>query len=391
MKTTVTADLLNVRAGPGRETAVIGTLKSGDAVDVLSVKDGWAALAVSAGGAPVMQGAQPVVAYVSADFLDLPKSNGAATQSPVAPIPISTSSAAPFRLGLNVLGNTGLAQQEAALGCRYFLCLNDIAGATALKRAFPDAMVMARRFFQHGSLPSADQIIDGLAGATDPNLIYTGINEADQIGQDGDALRRRALLDLEVARRIRQNSGAVYAAGTFSVGCPDFTNPETCQIIREIYAPAYNAGLIAFDMHLYAPNPQHVDKPDEWLWYARRWEFLFTKCGFDPKVHAIYCSETGIDQSGPGGFRGHGISHEHFRDWCAKYIALQRAPLAVDGVRYSSPILGGAIFQLGGNGDPKWNSYDVNDYLPALRDFYAVSKGLEQAKGLDGKAKHKRR
>lgn len=379
MKTTVTADVLNVRAGPSRDAAVIGTLKAGDAVEVLRVMDGWAVLAISAGGAAVMQASQPVVAYVSAQFLDLPQSSSAspATQPPAAPSPIATSSSAPFQLGLNVLANTGLAQQEAARGCRFLLCLNDIAGASQLKRAFPDAVVMARRFFQHGFLPSADQIIDGLEGATDPNLIYTGINEADQIGQDGDALRKRAQLDLEVARRIRQGSGAVYAAGTFSVGCPDFTSAETCDIIREVYAPAYNAGLIAFDMHLYAPNAQHVDKPDEWQWYARRWEFLFTKCGFDPKVRAIYCSETGIDESGPGGFRGHGFSQEQFRDWCTKTIALQRAPLMVDGAQHPSPLLGGAIFQLGGNSDPKWDSYDVTSYLPALRDFYNVSRGLK--------------
>lgn len=383
MKTTVTADVLNVRAGPSRDAAVIGTLKSGDAVEVLRVQDGWAALAVSAGGAPVMQALQPVVAYVAAEYLDLPHAGGTATQP--APSPSSTSSSAPFRLGLNVLANTGLAQQEAARGCRYFLCMNDIAGASALKRAFPDAIVMARRFFQHGALPSIDQIIDGLAGATDPHLIYTGINEADQIGQDGEALRKRALLDLEVARRIRQGSGAVYAAGTFSVGCPDFTNADTCGIIREIYAPAYNAGLIAFDMHLYAPNAQHVDRPGEWQWYARRWEFLFTKCGFDPRVRALYCSECGIDENGPGGFRGHAYSPEQFRYWCAKYIALQTAPLVIEGVSYPSPLLGGALFQLGGNGDPKWESYDVTGYLPALHDFYAVSKGL--AKGLTARPK----
>jgi hypothetical protein len=396
MKATVTADLLNVRAGPSRDHPVIGMLKGGNAVEVLSVNDGWAALAMSAGGAPIMLSSQPVVAYVSAEFLDLGQGGNTGGGTGNTPISnptngISTSPAtATYRLGLNTLTNGGLARQEAERGCRYFLCMNDFTGASQLKRAFPDAIVMVRRFFDHGWLPSADQIINGLEGATDKNLIYTGLNEADQIGQDGDALRTRALLDIEVARRIRQGSGATYAAGTFSMGCPDFTNPQTCQIIREIYAPAYNAGLIAIDMHLYSPNPQHINQPNEWQWFERRWEFLFTRCGFDPKVRAIYCSETGLDQGGVGGFKAHNYSQEQFRDWCQKYIALQNAPMVVDGVKHLSPILGGAIFQLGGNADPKWDGYDVTNYLPTLRDFYGSSiKGLGEGKGLDGKPKRK--
>ncbi len=395
MKATITADLLNVRAGPSRDSAVIGTLRGGSTVEVLSVADGWAALAVSAGGAAIMQAAQPVVAYVSVEFLDLGQNNGAPpAQSPVvvpsgSTAPAAAPSAGAYMLGLNTLTNGGLARQEAERGCRYFLCMNDFAGASALKRAFPDAIVMARRFFDHGWMPNADQVMNGLEGATDKNLIYIGLNEADQLGQDGDALRRRAQLDLEVARRIRQGSGAIYAAGTFSMGCPDFTNPETCQIIREIYAPAYNAGLIAIDMHLYSPNSQHINQPSEWQWFERRWEFLFTRCGFDPRVRAIYCSETGLDEGGVGGFKAHGTSHEQFRDWCEKYSALQNAPLILDGVKYPSPVIGGAIFQLGGNADPKWDGYDVMNYLPTLRNFYAASKGLGTAQGLDGKAKPK--
>jgi hypothetical protein len=385
MKSTVTADLLNVRAGPSRDHPVIGMLKAGDTLDVLSVKEGWAALAVSAGGAPVMLASQPVVAYVAAEFLDLGQNNGNAGGSTNTGHSVLTPAAAgTYKLGLNALTNGGPARQEAERGCRYFLCMNDFTGASQLKRAFPDAIVMVRRFFEHGALPSADQIMNGLEGATDKNLIYTGLNEADQIGQDGNALRTRALLDLEVARRIRQGSGATYAAGTFSMGCPDFTNPETCQIIREIYAPAYNAGLIAIDMHLYSPNPQHVNQPGEWQWFERRWEFLFTKCGFDPKVRAIYCSETGLDEGGVGGFKAHNYSQEQFRDWAQKYTALQNAPLVVDGVKYPSPILGGAIFQLGGNADPRWDGYDVTGYLPTLRDFFtAASKSMGSAKGLE--------
>ncbi len=230
---------------------------------------------------------------------------------------------------------------------------------------------MVRRFIEHRGLISVDQMMQGLEGAEHNNLVYTGLNENDQVSDKGQGLTERAQFDVAVAQRIKEKSGATYAAGTFSVGCPDFTDPDVCKVIREIYAPAYNSGLLAFDMHLYSPNPQNIDKPSEWKWFERRWEFLFTRCGFDPKIRAIYCSECGLDEMGVGGFPAHNTSAQAFRDWCAKYIALQEGPLVVDGVKYASPIMGGAIFQLGGNGDPRWEGYNVQGHLPTLRDFYS--------------------
>jgi hypothetical protein len=276
-----------------------------------------------------------------------------------------------FRLGLNALQNTPQAKAEAARGCKYFLIMNDFQGAAELKQAAPNAIVMARRFFNHGVLPSVDQIIFGLEGANHGPLVYIALNEADQIGQGGNDLVRRAELDIAVAQRIKAiNPNAIYAAGTFSMGTPDFTNGADNDIIRRIYAPAYNSGLLAFDMHLYSPNMAHIDQPGEWQWFERRWEFLFTRCGFDPAVRAIYCSECGLDEGGVGGFPAHAASQDYFRNWSRKYIALQNAPMLINGRSYPSPIQGGAIFQLGGNGDPRWQGYDVSSYLPVLREFY---------------------
>lgn len=359
MKATVTAQLLNVRQRPGLDAPIIGMLERGAEVDVLSVENGWAAVALQVSGndlrVSVNKQDGPVRAFVSTTWLEF-------ESMPVPPD-------APFKLGIHAMTNSEVAFEEARRGCKFFLCMNNFAGASQLKRAHPDAVVMVRRFFDHGVVPSVEQIINGLEGATDRNLIYIGLNEADQLGQDGEDLRRRARLDLEVARRIKQGSGATYAAGTFSMGCPDFTNPETCQIIRELYAPAYNSGLIAFDMHLYSPNPQHIDRPNEWKWFERRWEFLFTHCGFDPNVRAIYCSECGLDQAGVGGFKAHAYTQEKFRDWCDKYIRLQSAPLVVNGRSYPSPIVGGAIFQVSDR--QRWDGYEISDYLPTLRQFYA--------------------
>ncbi len=363
MKATVTASLLNVRLKPAMDGAIIGMLPKGAKLTVLSVRDGWAAIPLQASGNLLRYGPrlsdQPVVAYVSTTWLELDS----------APPDDDVDRANQFRLGIHAMSNSDVAFEEARRGCRFFLCMDNFTGASELKRAHPDAVVMVRRFFPHGVVPSVEQIINGLEGAKHKDLIYIGLNEADQLGQDGDDLRRRAQIDIEVARRIKQGSGATYAAGTFSMGTPDFTNPETCQIIRELYAPAYNSGLIAFDMHLYSPTPQHVNQPQEWQWFERRWEFLFTRCGFDPTVRAIYCSECGLDQSGVGGFKAHAYSQEKFADWCDKYIRLQSAPLVIDGKAYPSPIIGGAIFQASDRGN--WAGYDITDYLPTLRRFYA--------------------
>ncbi len=273
-----------------------------------------------------------------------------------------------YHLGINVLQNTPGARAEAARGCKFFLVMNDFGGAEILKRDFPDAVVMVRRFFNYGVFPNVDQVIFGLEGAIHGPVVYTGLNENDQIGNTGDALKQRAELDVAVARRIRQvNPAATYAAGTFSVGNPDFTNPDVVRLIREYYAPHYNSGLIAFDMHLYSPNPGHIDEPGDYIWYERRWEFLFRDCGFDPKRRAIYCGECGLDQGGIGGFPAHGASQEYFREWCRKYIELQNAPLIIGGTSYPSPIIGGATFQMG---DPRWAGYEIGGYLPGLREFY---------------------
>ncbi|MFC1466053.1 MAG: hypothetical protein ACFLMY_14525 [Candidatus Brachytrichaceae bacterium NZ_4S206] len=367
MKATVIADLLNVRLKPSLEGMVLGMLKKGTVVDVLSVRDGWAAVPLQVSGTNLRFGPnesdQPVGVFVSTTWLEFHGEPPPDTGSDIVRPPRTT-----FKLGIHAMTNSEVAFEEARHGCKFFLCMNNFAGASQLKRAHPDAVVMVRRFFEHGVVPSVEQIINGLEGATDKNLIYIGLNEADQLGQDGNDLRRRAQIDLEVARRIKQGSGATYAAGTFSMGCPDFTNSETCDIIRELYAPAYNSGLIAFDMHLYSPNPQHIDQPNEWKWFERRWEFLFTRCGFDPKVRAIYCSECGLDQGGVGGFKAHAYSQEKFRDWCDKYIRLQSAPLVVDGKSYPSPIIGGAIFQVSDRG--RWDGYEISNYLPTLRQFY---------------------
>lgn len=338
---------------------VLGVLPFGSVIEANVIGD-WAETSVKVGGADIVPSTTgPGHAYVASQYLE-------SADAPTPPQPPPTVGG--FKLGVNALSNVREAMVEAQHGCRHFLIMDSFAGASQLKQAYPDATVMVRRWLQ--SRPTVEQMIGALEGAGDKNLIYTGTNEADVMGQSGQGLVDRAKFDLAVAARIKQISGATYAAGTFSVGTPDITSPTDCQIIRELYAPAYNAGLIAFDMHLYSPDLAHIDKPNEWIWFERRWEALFTKCGFDPTIRSIYCSEAGVDEGNVGGFSAHHISNEAFKVWAQKYIAMQKAPLIVNGTSYPSPIRGAAFFQLGGNGDPRWAGYDVTPYLPEMRQLY---------------------
>jgi hypothetical protein len=364
----LTKDLAPADKTEGELTRIAWIARDAE-VDVREVVNGWANVDLANNGRAVATGVAlaSLLAPVTA-----PQPEPTPTPTP-EPVPTETP-LGDFKLGINVLMNTSYARAEAERGGEYFLVMDDFGGAEALKRAHPNAIVQVRRYFPQNFFLSADQVLQGLEGAQHGALVYTGFNEADQGGQDGDELRTRARIDIAVARKIKErNPGAIYAAGTFSMGTPDFTNPETCKIIREEYAPHYNSGLIALDMHLYSPNPEHINKSAEWQWFPRRWEFLFTRCGFDPKVRAIYCSETGLDQGGIGGFPAHGFTQERFRDWAWKYIALQSLPLVVNGKSYQSPIRGGAIFQLGGNGDNRWLGYNIAAFLPTLREFYGLT------------------
>lgn len=356
MKAVVRNDFgyLRVRSAPNKDAAILGVVQGGLTVDVTNVTDNWAMVPLQAGGAAISDEGtdQPTVGYMWAPMLIFEK-----------------ATPAPPRILMGVHGMTnGRAIDEANRGCRFVMSMN-LGVAEQIKAQHPGAVVMLRYYFGT-QVPTVSDAMRALGGGRNPGLIYTGLNEADALGQDGDALRRRARFDVEMARAVKQTSGATYAAGSFSMGTPDFTNPQTCDIIRTLYAPHYNSGLLKMDMHLYSPNMGHINNASAVIWYERRWEFLFTKCGFDPTVKGIYCSETGVDELGRGGFPGHGTNQADFLSWCRQFVAVQQKPLVVNGRSYTSPFIGAAIFQLGGNGDPRWDSYEISQYLSTLRSLY---------------------
>lgn len=305
-------------------------------------------------------------AYVSMAFL----------RPEIAPPPPQPSGNKIFRIGYNAIAGDGhqMAIEEAGRGCRYFVILNSNTLAYNLAKQYPDATVMVRKYTTAGHL-SLQQMLDLLEVGPNsrllPNTVYIGYNEADTMAQDGNDLVERLKLDIETAAYIR-SKGGFYAAGSFSMGTPEFLNDQICKVIRDIVAPAYNRGEIGFDMHLYSPNPAHIKDPNAHIWYETRWKFLFEKCGFDPRVRNIFCSETGLDQGGVGGFPAHSSSDQDVREWLRLNIAAQTTPFTVNGKQYPSPVRGQAIFAIGDNGDARWRGYNVTAYIPTIREFYGV-------------------
>ncbi|MBL8953072.1 MAG: peptidoglycan-binding protein [Myxococcaceae bacterium] len=314
---------------------------------------------------------------------------GGVTVNPITPDVI--------QIGYHVLSYTSLAEREYQRGARFFVSMDDVTGAKELKRRHPDAIVMVRVYLTAEVPPSvvADRL--GVQG-DDPGLVYVGHNEADLIGQSLVDLPRRAAFDLALAALVKQRSAgrAKYAAGTFSMGTPDFTDPAVCQKIKSLYAPAYNRGDIVFDMHLYSPRIDHLLRTGgAEAWYERRWEFLFTDaCGFDPKVRGIYSSETGLDEGGVGGFVAHdradffntfkntyqatvgqpftGGYPEYVTWWVRRFKEVSARPVVRGGVTYPSPFIGGAIFQLGNthSGHGGWSGYNMEPYVGAMAQTF---------------------
>lgn len=363
---------LRARKQPTIDAAIVGAWPLGTelAVDHNETvgEDIWHALSVTAGGAALRDAndlGAPAFLYSAHRY------RGTDYTAPLEPDPPPPPAAAGFRTGVNAKTNFHLTRQAFQDGCRYAMIIDDFALAGDLARDYPGSTVMARRWFEKGqNVTSVQQALDALEGASHPNVVYTLWNEGDS----GRSIAAQAKVEIDLARKIKQTSGARFAAGTHAMGNPDFTRPEVCAEIRDAYAAAYNAGEIGFDMHLYSPDMMHIWQDNGLIWYERRWEFLFTKCGFDPRVRAIYCGETGVDQGGVGGFPAHGASGADVARWVRRNAEVQQRPLIVNGVSYPSPIVGCALFQLGdrNTGPGGWAGYNVEYALPELRQIWGA-------------------
>ncbi len=187
-----------LNAGDAESTA-IGRVAGGVTLDIETVMSGtsyWGKVALNAGSIQLLGASttDQLYGYIAGDHF-------VGGLVPVA--------ATPMQLGVSVVYSEDAARQAAQLGCRFFSIINNIDMASRLKDSYPDATIIVRPGIDiRGSLPGIDYLINRMGGAKDSRLIYSGINEADQIGQAAANMSVRSSFDAEMARRIKAISGA---------------------------------------------------------------------------------------------------------------------------------------------------------------------------------------
>lgn len=362
------------------EANAMGTVLGGVSIDVSEVvlcqTKRFAKLKLAIGTIDLLNkgNSQAQVGYIAADYFV----DKLGTPSPVTKC----------HIGVSVIYSRDAAMAAAKAGCRFFTIVAHQELCSEIMDLYPDALVVCRPYLDiRGSLPSIDYVMNKLNGARDGRLVYSGINEGEQIGQGADQMAARSQFDVELANRIKTVSGGRYAAGSFSMGAPDITRPEVCNALKQYYAPHYNSGLFWLDQHSYSPVLQHIHREDtqtiiwngetqviaEPEWYETRWHFYFTRCGFNPTSQSrIVSAETGLDEGGVGGFPAHNVTSQDVVLWVNRYLQINDAPITVSGSQYTSPFAGGSLFQYGDS--IAWAGYDVARYHDALKDYVWLKK-----------------
>jgi hypothetical protein len=371
-KARIAASAWNVRRAPSTASATATgyLLQPGQEFDVLGMVTGtdgmqWGRTSVTIGGVRVADG------YLRADGW-----RWVSTTTPVVPQP--PTARPPLRLGVHFHDSRGhqYAQGFLAQGGQGATIMEGYTFCSQLKIAYPQAAIFVRRWWPGNYLPPVD--LNLLWGAEDPRLIYVSpINEADCIGQDMQDIRPRAEYDAAMARLVKQRTGgrfnaltgrweggAVYVASPYSMGTPDFTRQDVCDQLRQHLAPHYNSNLLAYGYHSYSPDPAHIDKPAEWVWYERRCDFLFQKCGFnpDPSLAGVYMDETGVDTMGRGGYLAWGMDGAAVAAHLRKLCDALRSPLVVNGKSYPSPYRAATVFAATDDVQ-RWGGYRVQGFL----------------------------
>jgi len=346
---------VNIRATPYVTAPKIGVFAEGDEVVPTPPKEqgGWTQVQLLKS-----QTGSWASAWVKSDYLAHAN----------APLPAPTPR--PLLVGVNVITDTGALAEAERAGCKFALVMGANREAADFARNHPDGYCMSRVYIGN-SRWTADDFIRALGVSADmpSNLVLTLFNEADSWGSSPRELEERMRVEVEFVRKARSlGCKSIIALGTFSVGNPQFapSAPEyadTVRLIKQYYAPLWNAGEIGLDYHAYAPNMRHIYGEDL-VWHERRWQFYFTVCGFAPdKGQGVFFGECGVDEDGVGGLPAHKATTEDVTKHIARLVEIQSRPVVVDGREYPSPVRGGAIFCYGNNGDKRWaNGYDIRRF-----------------------------
>lgn len=369
---------VNIRTAPTTAAQRIGALMTKTEFDdVRQINDSagnvWHVIEASAGGAVIRDPNVNAPAYLyAAHFHSGEKlTDLVSAPQPVPPTPPPAPSSKPF-LGVNCITDVGAAKDAIALGAPAVLVMGQKQEAVWLAQANPNVRVIYRCVKPLHN-PSVDWMLSALApNASDPPIVFMGRNENDEgLGVSPGDILQRAAFDVEVAKRIKAiQPNATYIAGTFSMGTPALERDDVALAMRNGYRDAYNSGLLGMDFHLYAPTPAQIWQDPELIWYERRWEMLFTRCGFDPMVRNVWATETGLDQGSVGGFVAHGFTDADLSKFLTRYQEIQSRRVRVDGTDFPSQYVGGVLFQYGA--EPNWRGYDMRGYRNALKAFWAA-------------------
>jgi hypothetical protein len=153
----------------------------------------------------------------------------------------------------------------------------------------------------------------------------------------------------------------IYKGVNFMAASTPFRSVERMTVGRDSHEATY-------EMPSVVPSAVAAfnDTPSYQSWFERRWEFLYTRCGFDPKAPGrIVSSECGVDEGGVGGFPAHSMDRAAVNAYCTRFLQLQAQPLVVNGVSYPSPFLAGTLFQ-GDPDDQRWAGYRVTSFYPLV-------------------------
>lgn len=353
-----------VVSGPGARVRIepngeqLYTLPYGSTLNVEAVVDGWAKVAIQAGGAHVNfpRSITPAFAWVSTSTLSF----DAPTNPQPQPQPQPPAGTKPMRLGLHLLNPAAnqsgrIGEAAVAMGCRVLTIMDD--ELFALKLADAGVRVFFRWWTGRNPIKPSDLAGRVRSFCKHPNIVILGLNEGDNYGcWTAEQMAFRGQWDTEAFNLIKAQGGT-YAGYGCAMGNPS-DDTATYDALARWYAPLWKAGML-FNYHSYSPS---FYKPFEsYDWYEGRWRFWFTRAGFDPANPGgaeVIGDETGVDVMGTGGFSAFNASDEQVNAWCVKHYEWQSKPLVVNGKSYPSPFTDATLFQTSGD-SVQWAGYHV--------------------------------
>lgn len=351
---------LRFRDTPGLSGKILGDLNDGTEVLITDVvNDVWARIAIKVGDAPLLvEGTNnQQYGYMHINYLKF--------KTP-APLPVTPKQRYPI-YGLNGITSTNEMEAAAKAGVKAFVVINNAEFANKLADVY-GCMVIFRSLWLNGiDTPrrASEELLEPRISKNVWGVV--GDNEWEHFGNGKRDIKNHSEWDTTLANIIKsQNPNKHYLAYTAPMGTLDTTNDqETCDLMAQYYAPGYNNRTYDFDYHMYTPKPLLMSQRlEDLIYYELRWRTWFTKCGFDPNIKGVYCTEWGFDVQGSGGFSAFDKDDTFVAQYYREHMQIMGEPFMVNGKLYESPIVAGFTFQLGPH--PKWLSYNMQRYLPML-------------------------